>query len=120
MHHAMAKSAGAGVSLVSPGFVSRDQKGVAPEILAAAFSAPQPAVGARAYAGVDLGTDRAVLMVSAVKPGDSAGLSDQQRLSNMNALSRQDGSQEFAAYLAFLKQKAKVEVNSKNLDQSDQ
>lgn len=117
---AVAKAAGTGVSFVNSGFVSRDQKGVAPEILAAAFSAPQPAAGSRSYADVDLGSDRAVLMVSAVKPGDTAGLTEQQRLADMSALSRQDGSQEFAAYLAFLRQKAKVEVNTKNLDQSDQ
>jgi len=117
---AVAKSAGAGVTLVSPGFVSRDQKGVAPEILSAAFSAPQPPTGGHSYADVDLGTGRALLVVSAVKPGDAAGLSDQQKLADMNSLSREDGAQEFAAYLAFLKQNAKVEVNSKNLDQSDQ
>ena len=117
---AVAKSAGAGVTLVSPGFVARDQKGVAPEILSAAFSAPAPAAGSRSYADVNLGSGRALLMVSAIKPGDTATLTDQQRLGNMNALSRMDGNQEFAAYLAFLKQKAKVEVNAKNLDQSDQ
>jgi peptidyl-prolyl cis-trans isomerase D len=117
---AVAKSAGAGVSLVSPGFVGRDQKGVAPEILAAAFSAAQPAAGARSFADVDLGADRALLMVDAVKPGDTLALTDQQKLATMNSLSREEGSQEFAAYLAYLKQKAKVEVNAKNIDQSDQ
>jgi peptidyl-prolyl cis-trans isomerase D len=117
---AVAKSAGAGVTLVNPGFVSRDQKGVAPELLSAAFSAPAPAAGGRSYADVNMGTGRALLMVSAIKPGDTAALTEQQKLGNMNALSRMDGNQEFAAYLAFLKQKAKVEVNSKNLDQSDQ
>jgi hypothetical protein len=58
--------------------------------------------------------------VSAIKPGDTSGLTEQQKLGDLNSLSRQDGAQEFAAYLAFLRQKAKVEVNKKNLDQSDQ
>src|SRR5207302_684855 len=97
-----------------------DQKGVAPEILAAAFAAPQPAAGARSYADVDLGGDRAVLVVSAVKPGDAVSLDANQKLSEMSALSRLDGNQEFTAYLTFLRQQAKVIVNTKNLDQSDQ
>jgi peptidyl-prolyl cis-trans isomerase D len=110
-----------GVTLVSPGFVSRDQKDVPAQILSTAFTTPAPAVGARSYADVSLeGGDQAVLVLSAVKAGASSVLADQARLSAMNGMSRQDGSQEFAAYLAYLRQQGKVTVNTKNLDQSDQ
>ncbi len=118
---AAAKSAGTGVSLVSPGFVGRNQQGVAPEVLSAAFGAPQPAAGAKSYASAPLGGgDEAVVVVSAVKPGDAASLTEQQRLAALRGLSREEGNTEFAAYLAYLKQKADVKVNDKNIDQSDQ
>jgi peptidyl-prolyl cis-trans isomerase D len=118
---AVAKTAGAGVSLVSPGFVTREQKAVAPGILSAAFAAPQPAAGARSYATASLdGGDMGVLVVSGVKPGETADMKDTDRLMALRGLSRADGTTEFSAYLAYLKQQAKVEINTKNLDQSDQ
>jgi len=110
-----------GVTLVSPGFVSRNQKDVPPQVLATAFSTPAPVAGARAYASVALADgDQGVLVLSAVKPGDAGTLTDQARLGAMNGISRQDGNQEFAAYLAYLRQQGKVQINTKNLDQSDQ
>ncbi|MFI5268741.1 MAG: hypothetical protein ACHQ7M_15305, partial [Chloroflexota bacterium] len=116
----LAKSA-PGVTLVSPGFVGRNQKDVPPQILATAFSTPVPASGAHSYADVALdGGDQGVLVLSAVKPGDAGTLTEQARLGAMNGISRQDGNQEFAAYLAYLHQQGKVEINTKNLDQSDQ
>ncbi|HEX2667604.1 MAG TPA: SurA N-terminal domain-containing protein [Gammaproteobacteria bacterium] len=118
---AAAKSAGAGVTQVTLGFVNRNQQGVAPQILSAAFGAPQPAPGAKSYASAQLdGGNEAVLVVSAVKPGDTASMTEQQRLAAMRGLSRQDGDAEFGAYLAYLKQKADIKVNTKNIDQSDQ
>jgi peptidyl-prolyl cis-trans isomerase D len=118
---AAAKSTGAGVSLVSPGFVGRNQQGIAPEILSAAFGATQPSTGVKSYASAHLaGGDEAVVMVNAVKPGDASALPDQARKMALAALSREDGSAEFAAYLAFLKKKAEIEINQKNIDQSDQ
>ncbi|HEY4126591.1 MAG TPA: SurA N-terminal domain-containing protein [Gammaproteobacteria bacterium] len=110
-----------GVTLSSPGFVARDQKDVPPQILATAFKTEVPAAGARSYADIALdGGDHALLVLSAVKSGTAAALTEQARLSAMNGISRQDGSQEFAAYLAYLRQQGKVEVNTKNLDSSDQ
>jgi peptidyl-prolyl cis-trans isomerase D len=116
----LAKSA-PGVTLVSPGFVRRDQKDVPPQILATAFSTPAPAAGARSYANVALDSgDEGVLVLSAVKPGDTSAITGEARLSGMNGISRQDGSLEFAAYLAYLREQGKVMINTKNLDQSDQ
>ncbi|HEY1991827.1 MAG TPA: peptidylprolyl isomerase, partial [Gammaproteobacteria bacterium] len=115
------KSAGAGVSLVKPGFVGRNQQGVAPEILSAAFGAAEPAAGARSYASATLPDgDVGVLVVDAVKPGDTSGMKDSDKLNAMRGLSQQDGYAEFAAYLAYLRAQGKVTVNTKNLDQSDQ
>jgi len=118
---AVAKSAGAGVSLVSPGFVARSQQGVAPEILAAAFGTAEPAAGARAYATTTLPDgDVSVLVVSAVKPGDTSSMKDSDKLNAMRGLSQADGYADFAAYLAYLRAQGKVTINSKNLEQSDQ
>ncbi|HEY1774422.1 MAG TPA: SurA N-terminal domain-containing protein [Gammaproteobacteria bacterium] len=117
---ALAKSA-PGVTLVSPGFVARDQKDVPPQILATAFSTPAPATGARSYSNVALADgDQAVLVLSAIKPGDAGAITAQDRLTAMNRMSRQDGTQEFAAYIAYLRDQGKVMINTKNLDQSDQ
>ena len=118
---AVAKAAGAGVSLVKPGFVGRSQQGVAPEILSAAFSAPEPAAGARSYATASLSDgDVGVLVVNAVKPGDTAGMKESDKLAAMRSLSQADGYADFSAYLAYLRSQGKVTINTKNLDQSDQ
>jgi peptidyl-prolyl cis-trans isomerase D len=115
----LAKSA-PGVTLVSPGFVGRDQKDVPPQILATAFSTPAPAAGARSYANVALdGGDEGVLVLSAIKPGDTSAITSEARLNGMNGISRQDGNLEFAAYLAYLREQGKVMINTKNLE-SDQ
>lgn len=114
---ALAKSSGATYS--APAFITRNQKDVPLPILNAAFTAAIPAPGGRSAASVTLdGGDQAVFVLTAVKPGDVAGLNDQQRLGALRNLSRQDGAAEFAAYLAWLKQQAKVKVNTKNMDQS--
>jgi peptidyl-prolyl cis-trans isomerase D len=117
---ALAKNA-PGVTLVSPGFVGRSQKDVPPQILATAFSTAAPVAGARSYANVALdGGDQGVLILSAIKPGDTSAVTEQARLGGMNGISRQDGAQEFAAYLVYLRDQGKVMINTKNLDQSDQ
>ena len=114
---ALAKSNGAAYS--APAFVTRSQQGVPPPILSSAFSAAQPASGGRTVASVALdGGDQAVFVLTAVKPGDVTSLNDQQRLGAMRSLSREDGGAEFAAYLAWLRQQAKIKINTKNMDQS--
>jgi len=115
----LAKSNGA--AYTAPAFISRNQQGVPLSVLTAAFSVVEPGFGGRTSSTVALdGGDQAVLLVSAVKPGDVASLPDAQRLQAMSALSREDGSAEFAAYMATLKDRAKIKINEKNIDQSDQ
>jgi hypothetical protein len=64
--------------------------------------------------------DVSVLVVSAVKPGDTAGMKDSDKLSALRGLSQADGYADFAAYLAYLRAQGKVTVNTKNLEQTDQ
>lgn len=114
---ALAKSNGTAYS--APAFIARNQQGVPQPVLSAAFTAAAPAAGGRTAASVTLdGGDQAVLVLTAVKAGDVTSLNDQQRLGALRDLSREDGAAEFAAYLAWLKQQAKIQVNTKNMDQS--
>ncbi len=115
----LAKSNGVGVGYVPPSFVKRNQGGLPPALLTAAFAAPDPA-STRTIESVRLESgDRVVLMVTGAKPGDVAALTDQQRLSGLSDLSRQLGSDDFAGYLAWLRQAGKVKVNAQNLQQQD-
>ncbi|MGE5623936.1 MAG: SurA N-terminal domain-containing protein [Bacillota bacterium] len=112
---------GNAATYTAPAMVSRNQQGVPLPLLTAAFTAAQPAPGGHTVLTVPLDKgDQAVLVVSAVKPGDAATLQDPQRLAALRELSQEDGAAEFAAYLATLKQQAKIKVNAKNIDQSDQ
>lgn len=117
---ALAKSNGGGVSYVKPAFISRSQAGVPAQLLTAAFQAPDPGAG-RTVETVALDNgNQAVLLVAAMKPGDPSALKDQDREKEMRSLSREDGNAEFGAYLAYLRQQAKIKINSKNMEQSDQ
>ena len=110
-----------GVSFVKPAYVGRSQTGVPLQILSAAFEAPDPASSGRTVKTVALDNgDQAVLLVTAMKPGDPAALKDEDRNRQMQNLSREDGSAEFGAYIAYLRQQAKIKINSKNMEQSDQ
>ncbi|HEV2110522.1 MAG TPA: SurA N-terminal domain-containing protein [Gammaproteobacteria bacterium] len=116
---AVAKGKG-GVSYVKPAFVGRNQAGVPQQLLTSAFQAPDPATAGRTVEAVALDNgNQAVLLVTAVKPGDATTLDAQQRQQQMQSLSREDGSAEFAAYMAQLRKQAKIAVNTKNLEQSD-
>lgn len=116
---ALAKANGA--TFVPPAFITREQKGLPLPLLSAAFAAAQPAAGGRSLSQVTLdGGDQAVLWVSTVKPGDVSALTPEQMASEKRELSRLDGTSEYAAYLAYLRQQAKVVINAKNLDQPDQ
>jgi peptidyl-prolyl cis-trans isomerase D len=116
---ALAKANGA--VFTAPALITRNQKGLPLPLLAAAFTAPQPAAGARSLSQVSLdGGDQAVLWVAAVKPGAASALSPEQAAAEKAELSRLDGTTEYAAYLAYLRQQAKVVINTKNIDQSDQ
>lgn len=110
-----------GVSYTAPAFVQRNDPKVPPQILSSAFTAPDPASAGRSVETVALDNgDQAVLIVSAVKPGEVSALKDQDRLKQLRDLSRAEGDAEFGAYLAYLRQQAKVKINTKNIDQSDQ
>ncbi len=116
---ALAKANGA--TYTAPVFMARDQKGVPQAILDQGFAAAQPAAGARTTELVAMqGGDQAVLLLTAVKPGDLGGMDQQHKLAGLNDLSQQDGAGEFAAYIAYLRKNAKIDINSKNLDQSSQ
>ena len=117
---AVAKSHGGGVTYVKPAYVSRTQQGVSGQLLTAAFHASDPASAGRSVTTVALDNgDQAVLLVTAVKPGDASALDDQARKQQMQALSREDGNSEFAAYMANLRKQAKIVINTKNMEQSD-
>ena len=116
----VAKGNGGGVSYVKPAFVGRSQAGVPAQLLSAAFQAPDPNAG-RSVETVALDNgNQAVLLVTAMKPGDASGLKDQDREKELRSLSREDGNAEFGAYLAYLRQQAKIKINAKNMEQSDQ
>ena len=117
---AVAKAKGGGVSYGKPVFVGRNQQGVPPQLLTAAFQAPDPAAAGRTVETVALDNgNQAVLLVTALKPGDATALNEQDRQKQMQGLSREDGNAEFAAYMAYLRKQAKITINTKNLEQSD-
>ncbi|HEV2332553.1 MAG TPA: SurA N-terminal domain-containing protein [Gammaproteobacteria bacterium] len=110
-----------GVSYTAPAFVQRSQQNVSPQLLSSAFVAPDPATAGRSVQTVALDNgDQAVLIVSAMKPGDAGALKDADRLKQLQSLSREQGNAEFGAYLAYLRQQAKIKINTKNMEQSDQ
>lgn len=111
---ALAKSAGA--SFTAARFLGRNENGVPPALLAAVFAAPAP-TGGRSLKAVTLDNgDQAVMILSAAKPGDVSALTDTQRTTALQDLSREDGAKDFAAYLANLRAQAKVSINSKNME----
>lgn len=116
----VAKGNGGGVTYVKPAFISRSQTGVPPQLLSAAFQAADPNAGHSVETVALDNGNQAVLMVTAMKPGDASGLKDQDREKELRSLSREDGNAEFGAYLAYLRQQAKIKINAKNMEQSDQ
>lgn len=110
-----------GVSFTAPTFVQRNQQNVPPQLLSSAFVAPDPVTAGKSVQTVALDNgDQAVLIVSAMRPGDASTLKDQDRLKQLQSLSREEGNAEFGAYLAYLRQQAKIKINTKNMEQSDQ
>ena len=118
---ALAKKSGKGVSYTAPAYVGRSQEKVPPQILSAAFQVPDPSVSGRSVETVALDNgDQAVLLVTAIKPGDVSSLKDDDRKKQMKDLAHADGAAEFGAYLAYLRQQAKIKINTKNMEQNDQ
>lgn len=99
-------------------FVSRSDANVPAPVLSAAFAAPPPA-GQTPETGVVAlnGGDQAVYLLTAMKPGEVSGWSKEERLTQLQQLTRANAQAEFAAYLATLRQHAKVKVNSANIQE---
>ncbi|MBU6420814.1 MAG: SurA N-terminal domain-containing protein [Gammaproteobacteria bacterium] len=99
-------------------FVSRSDAGVPAPVLSAAFAAPPPA-GKTPETGVVAlsGGDQAVYLLTAMKLGDVSGWSKDERLTQLQQLTRANAQAEFASYLATLRQHAKVKVNSANIQE---
>jgi len=110
----LAESAGA--SYAAPRFLGRNENSVPAALLAAVFAAPAPTGGRELKAVTLENGDQAVMILTAAKPGDASALTETQRTSELQNLSREDGGKDFAAYLANLRALAKVTINSKNME----
>ena len=95
------------------GPIAQDGAPMVPELLKAAFQAPRPAVGKVSAGTATLASgDSAVFIVTAARPGTpesfGSSLADQAR-----GLAQQQAAAEFTAYVAQLRQEAKIKRNDK-------
>jgi peptidyl-prolyl cis-trans isomerase D len=89
-------------------FIARQERDVAPELVAAVFQAARPADGKRSAAIVPLKTgDVAVYLLTAVKPGEFKGDGESERREFRSIA----GQEEFVAYLGALRAKADIHSN---------
>jgi peptidyl-prolyl cis-trans isomerase D len=99
-------------------FVGRSDTSVPAPVLAAAFSAPPPDSNIPETGEVALANgDQTVYLLTAVKAGDVSGLGKGQRLAQLQQLTRANAQAEFAAYLATLRQHAKIKINTSNIQE---
>lgn len=99
-------------------FVSRGDSSVPAAVLQAAFAAPPPAGKTAATGVVALASgDQAVYLLTAIKAGDVSGLNKDQRLAQLQRLTSSNAQAEFAAYVATLRQHAKIKINSANIQE---
>ena len=102
-------------------FVGPQDTSLPQTVSMAAFAAPQPAAGGRTVSTVALGGgDQAVYLLTAVKPGTTTGMNQQQTTAESRALGRTIGGSDFAAYLAYLHRGAKIKINTANVEPQDQ
>lgn len=107
-----------GATLVLAKFVGRHDNSVPAPLLTAAFAAMQPTAKVPVIEAVALGNgDQGVFVVSDVKPGDLAGMDKQQAQMTRRDLMRMNAQAEFAAYVANLRQHAKIKINRDNMQQ---
>ena len=107
-----------GATITPAKFVSRTDTTVPSAVLLAAFTAPQPVGNTPRVGAVMLpGGDQAVFLLSDIKPGNPASLGKDQHMSELRDLTRLNGEEEFAAYLANLRAKAKIKINRSNIQQ---
>ncbi|HET7587301.1 MAG TPA: SurA N-terminal domain-containing protein [Gammaproteobacteria bacterium] len=101
----------------APEFVERNARDVPQPILKAAFLADAPA-----DSKADVGTvalkdgDQAVYVLAGVKPGDAAGVTDQQKTMLMRRLVGSHAQADLAAYVADLRRQADVDIQKDNID----
>ncbi|MGB9428649.1 MAG: SurA N-terminal domain-containing protein [Gammaproteobacteria bacterium] len=107
-----------GANFVAAQFVGRTDAKVPAPVLAAVFAAPKPSDAARETGLVTLANgDQAVYVLTGVKAGTSSDLSKDQRMAQSQELTRLTAQAEFAAYLANLRQHAKIKVNASNIQE---
>jgi peptidyl-prolyl cis-trans isomerase D len=89
---------------------SRQQEGVAPEVLQALFRMPRPhADGKPVYAGVAHGTGRYTVIRLDGVSDPTTELSAEEKVQYRNFLASRDGDQDYQAFRELLKNKADVE-----------
>ncbi|MGH8373171.1 MAG: SurA N-terminal domain-containing protein [Gammaproteobacteria bacterium] len=104
--------------LVAAKYVERHDSSVPTPLLNAVFAATRPAAKQPAIEAVGLESgDQAVFILSDVKPGDLAGMDKQHTQTSSRDLMRMNAQAEFAAYLANLRQQAKIKINRDNMQQ---
>lgn len=102
-------------------FVTRTDASVPAPILSAAFATVTSGSDQHGITGVvtlDNG-DRAVYLLNGVKPGDAPALDQQQRTAQLQQLTRALAGAEFAAYVANLREHAKLKINSSNIQSQE-
>jgi peptidyl-prolyl cis-trans isomerase D len=99
-------------------FVGRNDAKVPAAVLSAAFTSPKPVHGA-SHAGVVAlpDGDQAVFVLSGVKAGGITGLSKDQIVAKLTDLTRLNANAELAAYLANLREHAKIKINASNMQE---
>lgn len=104
--------------LAPPRYVGRHDASVPGPLLSAAFAANAPSGNKPVIEAVALdGGDQAAFILSDVKPGDLGSMSKQQAQMTRRDLMRMNSQAEFAAYVANLRQHAKVKINRENMQQ---
>ena len=107
-----------GTSFTTAKFVSRSDTSVPAPVLTAAFIALKPANGSSATGVVALANgEQAVFVLTGIKAGDISGLTKDQRVAQLQELSRLNANAEFAAYLEYLRQYAKIKSNLNSIQE---
>lgn len=88
---------------------SRQQEGVAPEVLQALFRMPRPEEGKPVYAGVSHGTGRYTLIRLDGVSESAVELSAEEKENYRRFLASRDGDEDYQAFRELLKNQAKIE-----------
>lgn len=105
-----------GLEVTDTGFVGHGNTGHPPKVLQQAFQLPRPDGGKPPVAGVALANgDFVLLELVAVKDGDIAAVSEEQRKAFRDNMDQLYGSMELAAFMSNLKANAVIERNLEGL-----